>query len=246
MPPTASPYVVTFGVKSMNRMLHKTFILVFIGTCLLYLLFTTVPSSKLAEQSALAQNTSSQKRPLVLQDQVPAGSPFATFRQKLRQAIRDRNADFIRSIADPNISLTLGRGSISLNDLNLDNPDSESWLHLEQAFSFGCMPSRPPSAWDCPVYPENSPFSIGIDDVYVGKNVKVRSRPKAGSPIITVLSSELAKTVESAPGWMPIKTPDGKLGYVHTNQAFQIVGGYNAGFKQVGDRWIMTRFLSGE
>ena len=177
---------------------------------------------------------------------MPVGSSFYTFRQKLRQAIRDRNADFIRSIADPSISLTLGRDPISLNDLNLDNPNSESWLNLEQAFSFGCMPSRPPDAWDCPVYPENSPFSIGIDDIYVGKNVKVRSRPKANSPVVTVLSNELAKTIESAPGWMPIKTLEGQLGYVRTHQAFQIVGGYNAGFKQAGDRWIMTRFLNSE
>jgi len=89
----------------------------------------------------------------------------------------------------------------------------------------------------------------------MAENVAVRSQPQTSAPVVDTLSNEIATLSfghfsrtqpERIVGWINIRTPQGKVGYVPTNQAFQIIGGYNAVFEQEGDRWLMTRFMYGE
>ncbi len=76
---------------------------------------------------------------VVLTDEVKPGSDFAQFRQRLRQAIRDRNAQFVRSmLADKEIGV--GFGSREVAKIKLEDPNEEFWSLLEKAVSIGCFP----------------------------------------------------------------------------------------------------------
>ncbi len=62
---------------------------------------------------------------------------FAQFLQTVKQAVRDRDAKFIRSIVTPGTHFSFGEHR-SINYLNPDNPNSPFWSQLEKAIAAGC------------------------------------------------------------------------------------------------------------
>jgi hypothetical protein len=212
------------------------------------------------------ENTIAARRPIVLEDQAKPGSSFYIFRQQLRQAVRDRDAAQIRAIAAPDIKLSFGN-PITLEDLDIDNPNSLFWQHLERVLAVGCTPYEFPSdasnsaeTWACPHVFQASlgdPFS----DVYiVGENVNVRARPQADSPVVGVLSNEVVQLdleglnrlsesqrarLQTFDGWQPIIMPQGQQGYVSSRYAY-FPAGYRAIFQQTATGWTMTVFIAGD
>lgn len=228
---------------------------------------TVIPCLFSAQEPGLLSKATTfyPRRPFTLVDQVPPGSSFDHFRQQLQQAIRDRNAAFIRSIADPQIKLTFGL-PITLNDLNIDRPNSLFWRQLERIMSVGCAPYEAPGdapdveAWQCPHVSQaalGDPFS----DIYiVGTDVNVRAAPSIDSPVIDVLSNEVVRSdstgfdrltdqqreeLQTLAGWQPILTPQGQHGYVSSRYAYAPAG-YRARFENKQGRWQMTIFIAGD
>lgn len=213
---------------------------------------------------AAANAASYARRPYVLVDQVKPGTSFFQFRERLRQAVRNRDAAFIRSIATPNIQLTFGRPR-PLSTLNLDNPQAPAWKHLERALSTGCAryeapPGTSSESWACPHVFQAS-LGDPFQDIYiVGSDVNVRSQPQMGSAVIDVLSHEVVKLDQAAfnafsdaqrqaiatlSGWYPVITPQGKRGFVSTRYAF-VPTGYRAIFARQSNSWKMTAFIAGD
>jgi hypothetical protein len=200
------------------------------------------------------------RRPIELVDRVRPGSSFDQFRQRLRQAVVDRDAAFLRQIAAPDISLTFGR-PISIEQLDIANPNAVVWRHLERIINIGCAPTQAISeAWACPHVAESAsgdPFS----DIYVvGTDVNVRSQPNTTSAVVAVLSNEIVQhdpqrgarlsrqdweAIETWDGWRPIITPEGIRGFVSSRYAYLPVG-YRARFEQRQGQWIMTSFIAGD
>lgn len=161
-------------------------------------------------------------QPIQLTDEVQPGSEFAQFRQQFQQAVRDRDADFIR----PRLPRTetgeiaFGFGIIPVEDLNLDQPNGWFWSVLEKAMSQGChaqsaesygIPNVESQVWTCPgithafeqQYP-TPPNAQGIDHyidhmIVVGENVNVRAEPSIDSQVVGLLSNEVVQTY--AAGW---------------------------------------------
>jgi len=148
-----------------------------------------------------------------LTDEVKPGSDFAQFRQRLRQAIRDRNAQFVRSmLADKEIGV--GFGSREVAKIKLEDPNEEFWSLLEKAVSIGCFPQasqdRPnvdpaTGVWVCNnvahefsrQYP-NLSSGLGVEYqinhvVVVGNDLNVRAQPNFNSPVVGLLSNEVVK-----------------------------------------------------
>ncbi|NEQ25159.1 MAG: SH3 domain-containing protein [Microcoleus sp. SIO2G3] len=148
-----------------------------------------------------------------LTDEVKPGSEFAQFRQRLRQAIRDRNAQFVRSIL-PVKAIGIGFGSAEVANLKLEDPNEDFWSLLEKAVSIGCYseanegrPNIDPGTeiWVCNnatrefyrQYP-NPNSEPGLEYelnhvVIVGDNVNVRQEPNANSRVVGWLSNEVVK-----------------------------------------------------
>uniref|UniRef100_B8HTJ1 SH3b domain-containing protein n=1 Tax=Cyanothece sp. (strain PCC 7425 / ATCC 29141) TaxID=395961 RepID=B8HTJ1_CYAP4 len=204
------------------------------------------------------------RRPFVLKDQVPPSSSFAQFRQRLLQAIRDRDARFIQSIADPQIKITFGK-PIPFSQLGFNNPQSLVWPRLERIITIGCSPYEAPAgqqinAWQCPHVSQaalGDPFS----DIYiVGTDVNVRALPQSNGAIVDVLSNEVVKAnpagfermskqqreeSQTFAGWQPIITPKGIHGYVSSRYAY-FPAGYRARFENKNGHWKMTVFITGD
>ena len=224
----------------------------------------STPSIAQSPAQPASQATPYPRRPYSLRDQVPANSSFHLFRERLKQAILDRDAEFIEAIADPEIKTTFGL-PVPFSSLGFDNPNSLSWKRLERIIDIGCTPYEAPAgvaidAYQCPHVSQASlgdPFS----DVYiVGENVQVRAQPRADSPVIDVVSDEVVKAdpaelarltqqqqqeQQTVEGWQPIVTSTGKRGYVSSRYAYYPAG-YRARFEHQQGDWKMTVFIAGD
>lgn len=164
-------------------------------------------------------------RPFELEDEVPSNSNFAQFRQQFKQAIANRNADFILPLLPryDTGEVAIGFGLAPVADLKLEQSDSWFWSTLEKAMEFGC--ADVPAAdlgyetagdvvWVCPgttlaferQYPAPADAE-GIDHyvnnlMIIGENVNLRSQPSLDSEVIALLSNEVVNSYSD--GWEQI------------------------------------------
>ncbi|UZQ52791.1 SH3 domain-containing protein [Trichothermofontia sichuanensis B231] len=212
------------------------------------------------------------RRPFGLADIPRPGSSFYEFRESLKRAIKERHTEYLRAIADPNIRLSFGP-PMRLDDLGIDSPSSLFWKRLERVVNAPCGPRLDsptdvygnPQEWACPSAIEiqqidSSPYDPFIDVFIVGDVVNVRMAPNPNSVVIGTLSYEVVKSdpqgfnqlserqlqlLETYEGWRPIIMPSGKRGFVSSRYAFSAVG-YRAFFKNEGQGWYMTVFVTGD
>jgi hypothetical protein len=149
-------------------------------------------------------------RSLRLRDEVEPGSEFDQFRQRLRQAVQARDAEFVAALI-PESGVSLGFGAPRTRDeLELENPDALLWSILEKAMALGCDRTSAdypaPEAtqvWVChninqlfyEQYPP-PPSAQGVEYelsqvIVVGEDVNVRAQPTTSSPIVGILSNEV-------------------------------------------------------
>jgi hypothetical protein len=84
------------------------------------------------------KNPSISRQRLQIRDVVRWGSEFYLFRERLRQAVRDRDVFFVKNlIPEQGISLGFGRNR-SAEQLQLENPNADFWVILEKAIAQGC------------------------------------------------------------------------------------------------------------
>lgn len=148
-------------------------------------------------------------RRLTVVDEVETNSSFFEFRERLRAAVRDRDASYIRSIAASPIKLSFGVSPNSLDDLDIDNPDALVWQHLEKVVAAGCADANrlydtasTSQNWVCPyVFAvegiDRAEFSeqdgvSGWEVFIVGENVPVQAEASTNSARIGLLSNERA------------------------------------------------------
>lgn len=225
-----------------------------------------VPSSTPLESPVAA--ASEQHHSLILVDQAKPGSDFFEFRERLRQAVRERDAAFVRRVAAPDIKLSFGP-SLTLTKLNIDSPNAMIWQYLERAIGTGCATqplaaANQPSRWICPhafLAPDHDRSVDAFESiVIVGKSVNVRAAPSTSSPVVGTVSNEVLrvdqaaqsgkpeaffKAIETNAGWKAVILPDGKRGYVSSRYAFSPIG-YRAAFVKHNGQWQMTLFLAGD
>ncbi|MCY7275569.1 MAG: SH3 domain-containing protein [Phormidesmis sp. CAN_BIN44] len=146
-----------------------------------------------------------------LVDQSSQSPEFAQFIQQFRQAVQNRDAQFIRDRVTSKTTFDFGRHR-SINYLNLDNPKSPFWSQLEKAIAPGCtdeaniaLPQNPPkgTVFSCSTVfrqfdevvknaPANQKISVSETSiVIVGNGVNVRSEPDTKAPVIAILSDEI-------------------------------------------------------
>ncbi|NET31245.1 MAG: SH3 domain-containing protein [Cyanothece sp. SIO1E1] len=234
-------------------------------------------ATKLPEQSSEVKGNSTAepftRQPLLLKDQAKPAADFFQFRQQLRQAVKNREVEFIRAIAAPDIKLSFG-GLTDLDNLNISDPNALVWQHLERAIAIGCAQENYQSEvntaretearWVCPqVFLASDLIETAdpFEQVFiVGEKVNVRAAPNNEGAVVDTLSHEVVKydeqsiadlseqqlsMLETFDGWIPVVIPDGQRGYVSSRYAYSPIG-YRAFFSQVDGEWQMTVFLAGD
>lgn len=190
-------------------------------------------------------------------DQVSATSEFGQFRTQLRQAVKNRDAKFIRSIAAPGIRLTFGK-PITLDDLKIDNPKAPFWQEFEKSLDVGCVKKRIEASeiFSCPfsfgLWSELIDRPGGRDRIaIIGNNVPVYAQPTTQSQTIATLSNEAIKLAENNPNLALVNSlakvllPNGQTGYV-SNRYIYTRFGYRAIFQKLDGKWQMTAFVVGD
>lgn len=137
---------------------------------------------------------------ITLVDESQLSPDFAKFLDRTRQAVRDRDANYIRSIVTPETKFSFGEHR-SINYLNPENPNSPFWTSLEKALSLGC--SQESYGYSCPTVFQQFDNAVkknpsaNLDAfsaiVVVGENVNVRSQPSTTSSAIATLTNEIVK-----------------------------------------------------
>ncbi|NET58088.1 MAG: hypothetical protein F6K47_18615 [Symploca sp. SIO2E6] len=150
---------------------------------------------------------------LDLPDEVKPGSGFAQFRQRLRQAVQQRDVQFLTSILPPE-QMEISGKVIPMASLNLKDTNNYFWGLLEKTLQVGCFPltneGHPQvdpntGIWVCNnvarefarryPYPEKQLGSEYALDyvVVVGKNINLRSQPDTKSKVIDSVSNQVIK-----------------------------------------------------
>jgi hypothetical protein len=172
------------------------------------------PESSPAETEEDAALTDFPHARITITDEVEPGSEFDRFRTQLRQAVTERDVDFIKRLIPDKVGIGFGIPR-SADELELDDPDAWFWAVLEKAIAPGCSPETagnyptldPGSdVWICPnvtqAFYEQFPPPANTDGIeyemertiIVGQDVNVRSQPDTNSPIIARLSNEIVET----------------------------------------------------
>lgn len=214
-----------------------------------------------------------QPQSVAIRDEIAPGSDFDRFRNQLRLAVRDRDADFLRQIADEQIQLSFGTG-VTL-EKRLAEPNAALWQELDRAIGGDCAPDGPADRgfWACPAsfvteayHPEIDPYMT----VYVdGTDVAVRQLPSTNSLVVARVSNSILQFAtfpwneslsaaedaelnawyqasETAQGWKFVSLPDGRKGFVSSRYAYSALG-YRAIFQQdEAGGWEMTAFIAGD
>ena len=191
-------------------------------------------------------------------------SSFVAFRQRLYQAVREKDTEYLLSVISEDIKYSFGdsdgkQGFLSLTGLK-DNPqESEVWNELAKCLELGG------GFFDFQDYSFYAPFVFMTDKledpyetgVIIGDNVRLRGGPGSSHEIkgalswdiVTVIYSQNA--VEETIGgethyWVHVKTLGGEEGYVF-GKYFRLAIDYRAGFgKNDTGQWMMKTFIAGD
>jgi len=152
-------------------------------------------------------------QPLDLPDEVKPGSEFAQFRQRLQQAVRDRDVEFLKSILPPG-QMEISGKVVPITSVNLKDTNSYFWGLLEKALQVGCFPlsnqgypkvDPTTGIWVCNnvarefarryPYPEKQLGKEYALDyvVVVGKSINLRSQPDTNSKVVDSVSNRVIK-----------------------------------------------------
>lgn len=207
----------------------------------------------------LSQAVAQETAKLYPVDESAKDASFKAFRDKLLDAAKMRDRQFILSILDPKIQVSFG-GDGGVKDFQqhwkLDQPDSKLWDELITILSLGGTFSKAPPREFCAPYvytrfpDQYDPFEYSA---ITGSNVVVRARPNPASAAVTSLSYDIVKLdVDPAkgeqngtPGWIKIITPKGQRGYVSSKYIRSPVD-YRACFRKVRGKWLMTFLVAGD
>lgn len=226
-------------------------------------------SEKLNPPVATSPSPNPVRLPIALVDESVQSPEFAKFLDRTKQAVRDRDARYIRSIVTPQTKFSFG-AQRSIDYLNPENPKSSFWTSLEKALALGC--SKEQSGYSCPTVFQQFQNALkpGFSDldafsaiVVVGQNVNVRSQPDVDSPTIATLTNEIVKydtttfqnaseqeksetlRLDNPNGWTPVILPDDRRGFVASRYAYSPVG-YRVLFGKAGGEWKIEAFVTGD
>lgn len=205
---------------------------------------------------------SAQERFVKPVDEAAKDPSFLGFRTKLIAAAEKRDAKYILSIVDPEISNTFG-GDDGIRYFKrtwkIENPKSEFWNEFLTVIKNGGIFSK---QGDSKIFSAPYTFNGFPEDLDVfeysaifGNNVNLRARADLNSKIVARLSYNVVKvdfqnSVEkrgkmAENSWLKVETLGGKKGYVKAEFVRSPID-YRAGFEKKNGKWKMIYFIAGD
>jgi hypothetical protein len=180
------------------------------------------------------------------------------FRARLQAALARHDAAAVLEMIDPKIKNTFGGddGIEAFQRLwKLKEGDSRLWEELGLVLALGGSFQNADNFVAPYVFsrwPENVDSFENV--AVLGRNVRVRAEPRAGSPVLTALSFDLVRvsvpgrekmTAEQARDWTAVKLRDGRTGYVSSRYVRSPVA-HRAFLTRTNGSWKLTFFVAGD
>lgn len=192
-------------------------------------------------------------------DEGPKDPSFKAFRDRLRDAIRDRDHLFIEGILHHDVEYSLAEhpGVDGFRKFwRMDRPDSRLWEVLGTVLSMGggFVHYREGTEFCAPYVFARWPRGVDMFSfaAITGKGVKVRAAPDPRSRVLTTLAYDLVRVEGSVRGepdtlyekWIKIILPGGRVGFVEGHHVW-FTTGYRACFKKFDGGWRLTGLVAG-
>lgn len=205
---------------------------------------------------------SGQERQVFPVDEGKKDASFDDFREKLIEAVKNRDKKFLLSSLDTNIKASFG-GDDGIEDFKkfwkIDNANSKLWDELFIVLtSGGKFINEGRNKLFCAPYSFTN-FPADLDafeyQIIFGENVNLRARPDSTAEIAAQLSYNVVKVdYENSIGdrreqptysWLKIETLGGKRGFVSAKYVRSPID-YRACFEKKRGKWKMTTFVAGD
>ncbi|MEZ5345019.1 MAG: SH3 domain-containing protein [Pyrinomonadaceae bacterium] len=204
-----------------------------------------------------------QERFVLPVDEGKSDASLNTFRAKLIEATRSKNADFVLNIVDKDIKNSFGGDDGKENFKKiwaLEKKDSAFWEEFLTVLTNGgafYKDEGSPKTFCAPysfmVFPDDlDAFEYSL---VFGENINLRSQPNLFAPIVTQLSYNVIKVDyqssaddgknENSFVWMKVTTLGGKTGFIAARYVRSPIG-YRACFQKMAGSWKMTAFIAGD
>lgn len=219
---------------------------------------TALPPAATAEKAPVPDPTPPcvpAPRRLCPVDEGTSDPSFASFRDAMRTAIANKDANALLAMVDPKIRTTFGAGG-GLEDFKtawkLESKESRLWRELDQILSMGGTlggEEAPPSFWAPYIYsawPETIDAFSYVAATRAG--VPVRERADDSAAEVASLDWEIVERIDSArenETWVHIRTEKGIEGFVASSDVRSPVG-YRAGFSRRSGEWKMDALVAGD
>jgi hypothetical protein len=194
---------------------------------------------------------------LMLVDEASKDPTLVQFRERLLEAVRNRDVEFLSEVIDPNIRTGFGPtgGATEFRrQWKLDTRESPLWDELETILTLGggFNPSSAGSQFWAPyvysAWPQQHDAFRSL--AVIEDDVPMHERPDSSSRVIGRLSYDIVASIdvpaaELAAGWTRVMTADGRSGWVDSLTVRSPVG-YRAGFTRRNGSWKLSAFVSGD
>ncbi|MEO6696284.1 MAG: SH3 domain-containing protein [Ignavibacteria bacterium] len=199
-------------------------------------------------------------------DESESDITFSLFIMELKQAVENKNVNFIEGIISPVIELEYDYPSKNnyksfMEKYELRDSMNEFWPIAKKILSLGAFSKKMddssvfffPSVWFSDDYNRilGEEFYMGLDSTQnyanaVNQNVKVYKGAEESSEIIGKLNYEIVKIINfdhrKFTDWYKIELKDGSMGYVKNEDLYLSMFDYFMTFKKVNGDWEMVAF----
>ena len=204
-------------------------------------------------------------------DPAEKNKDFPEFRLRLLDAIKRRDANFIKDLIDLQTQWNFG-GTTNFYNSNIEDNQSIFWQYIEKAVVIGCTvepnlkvndKETESEVWVCPETIGKPIYDSGWQDevAILGKDVNVRSEPSTDGTILAIVSKQVLKfdtetfsnlsdrmqgSVNSPDGWTPVVLQNGKKGWVQNSFIYYQSRDYRVSFSRHDGQWKLRYFWRGD
>jgi hypothetical protein len=190
------------------------------------------------------------KNAAIAADEGARDSSFSAFRTQLLQAVEHRDKQFVEAIVSPNIETGLGAG-VGKQEFNKQwqnlAPDSNFWERMKRALTHGAQLDRETHQFRVPALNFDDPDGETTQAIAWNNNATLRAKPDDSAPALCQLFNTkvtLLEPVEPGPittTWSKVKTKQGKVGFVRSEDICSTYG-YFAEFEKLNGKWWLVWF----
>ena len=180
---------------------------------------------------------------------------FVAFRDRLVDAVRQKDVEALRPLVDTNIQNSIGNENGGWQEFvrrwELGRPtDSGLWSELAEVLSLGCdeydrWRIAPGNFKDLWAYDGLPPLFA------VEKGAALRTKPDDDASLVMHLDYHVLLEIPDydpdvvPKGWLHARLTDGRSGYVRLFAVRSAID-YRAAFEKHGGKWKMTSFVAGD